>query len=144
MWGTLVEDCAAKFYQKYSHTNIVRTLVQFNTFWNIFLLINLNLTTFIILYPLPMSKCNVSYSSLINNSCCWSHCQYSDLQTLSCSSLQVHFFFCFGSPISSMPKSHGTCCKYVLLVFLHSLCSVSSFVGGTVQIHSLKWNGNLN
>ena len=63
---------------------------------NVMLLTVVWQTTHLLLKPLSVLSCSA-------------------LQTLSCSSLQVHFF-CFGCPVSSMPKSHGTCCKYFLLV----------------------------
>ena len=70
-----------------------------------------------------MSSANVKYNMLLTVVWQTTHLllkplsvlSCSALQTLSCSSLQVHFF-CFGCPVSSMPKSHGTCCKYFLLV----------------------------
>ena len=63
-------------------------------------------------------KCNVTYSSLTNNSSVAEATVSTQLLCSTDSELLVSAspFFCFGCPVSSMPKSHGTCCKYFLLV----------------------------
>ena len=61
---------------------------------------------------------NVTYSSLTDNSSVAEATVSTQLLCPTDSELLVSAspFFCFGSPVSSMPKSHGTCCKYFLLV----------------------------
>ena len=91
-------------------------------------------------------KCNVTYSSLTNNS---SVAEATVSTQLLCStdsellvSLQIHFFG-FGSPVSSMPKSHGTCCKYFLLVIppwipLHEVKKKEDLLGHKYSINRIS------